>query len=294
MNEITFPNLGLRFNIDPVLFRLGDFKIHWYAVIIVFGIVLAFLYACWFCKKDGEDTEPLYDILLFGLPSAIVGARLYYVIFNYSLYRDNLTDIFKIYEGGLAIYGGVIAAVISTLIYCRVKKKNILQFFDYGAAGLIVGQCIGRWGNFVNQEAFGGNYDGLFSMKGNVIEETLVMLKESGLPIDPSVGVHPTFLYESFWNLIGAVLIFFIFKKRKNYGTPFSFYLIWYSSGRFFIEGLRTDSLMLNSDIRVSQAVAVVCIIAGILILFYNYKTKNNFIVKKEEMKKEMKEENYE
>ncbi len=272
MNEITFPNLGLKFNIDPIAFTFGPIKVHWYALIIVVGIIAGFFYACHFCIKDDEDTETLYDILLFGLPSAIVGARLYYVIFNFEMYKDNLWDIFKVYEGGLAIYGGVIFALLSTWIYCRKKKKNILQFFDYGCAGLLMGQCIGRWGNFVNQEAFGKNYDGLFSMKGNIIEETLVSLEKSGVDVNAKIGVHPTFLYESLWSLVGIFLIILVFKKRKNYGTPFAFYLIWYSFGRFFIEGLRTDSLMLAGVVRVSQLVAVLCIILGVFILYITNK----------------------
>ncbi len=272
MNEIVFENLGIRLSINPVLFSIGQIKIHWYAVIIIIGIIAGFLYACHFCIKDDEDTETLYDILLFGLPSAIIGARLYYVIFNFSSYKDNLIDIFKIYEGGLAIYGGVLFALLSTFIYCRKKKKNFLQFLDYGSAGLFVGQSIGRWGNFVNQEAFGGNCTSLFAMKGNIIKETLIALNKSGVDINPSLGVHPTFLYESVWNAIGALLIMLVFKKRKNYGTPFAFYLIWYSSGRLFIEGMRTDSLMLFGVIRVSQLVAILLIIVGLLILFGNYR----------------------
>lgn len=284
MNEIIFEKLGIKFSIDPVAFKLGSLEIYWYALIIVAGIIAGFLYACWFCIKDKEDTETLYDILLFGLPSAIIGARLYYVIFNFSEYKNNLTDIFKIHEGGLAIYGGVIFALLSTFIYCKKKKKNILQFFDYGSAGLFVGQAIGRWGNLINQEAFGRNCNGLFSMKGNIIEKTLILLKESGVNIDPTVGVHPTFLYESLWNLSGAFLMIPIFKRRKKFGTPFSFYLIWYSFGRFFIEGLRTDSLMIAGNMRVSQLVAIIFILIGIFIFFRNTKTdKNNIILNSEE-----------
>ncbi len=282
MNEIVFEKLGIRFSIDPIAFKLGTLEIYWYALIIVVGIIAGFLYACWFCIKDKEDTETLYDILLFGLPSAIIGARLYYVIFNFSEYKDNLTDIFKIHEGGLAIYGGVIFALLSTWIYCRKKRKNILQFFDYGSAGLFVGQSIGRWGNLINQEAFGKNCNSILSMKGNIIEKTLILLKESGLDIDPSLGVHPTFLYESLWNLTGALLMIPIFKRRKHYGTPFAFYLIWYSLGRFFIESLRTDSLMLGSKIRVSQLVAVIFVIIGLFILFKNFRKRENDIADKE------------
>lgn len=268
MNTIEFPNLGLKFNIDPVAFRIGGFEIYWYAIIIAVGIVLGFLYACFFCRRDGEDTEKLYDVLLFGLPSAIVCARIYYVVFNFDAYRSNPLEIFNIHGGGLAIYGGVIGAVISTYIYARVKKASVLKLFDFGAAGLFVGQAVGRWGNFVNQEAFGGNSDGLLSMKGNIISETLTELQKSGMNIDPQKGVHPTFLYESLWNLTGALIIYFIFKKKNHEGEPFAFYLGWYGLGRFFIEGMRTDSLMLTETIRVSQVAAILSVILS-LVLFY-------------------------
>ena len=266
MNEITFPNLGLEFHINPVAFSIGSLEVYWYALIIVCGIFLGFLYASYFCKKDNQDTEILYDVLLWGLPSAIIGARLYYVIFNFELYKNNLWDIFKIHEGGLAIYGGVICAFLSAFIYCKVKKKNVWQVFDYGVAGFLVGQCVGRWGNFVNQEAFGTNYTGLFSMKGNIITQRLTELQNSGVNVNPDLGVHPTFLYESLWNFVGIILIWFVFKYMKNKGEAFSFYLVWYGIGRFFIEGIRTDSLMLFSNIRVSQVVAVLCIILGIAV----------------------------
>lgn len=268
MNYIEFPNLGIKFNIEPVAFKIGNFEIYWYAIIIAVGIGAGFLYALHFCKKSGDDTELLYDVLLFGLPSAIICARIYYVVFNFNAYRDNLWDIFNIHGGGLAIYGGVIGAVVSTYVYARVKKVNPFRLFDYGSAGLFVGQAIGRWGNFVNQEAFGGNYDGLFSMKGSIISETLSSLKADGIAVDPDMGVHPTFLYESLWNFMGIILIALVFKKKKRDGQPFAFYIGWYGLGRFFIEGMRTDSLMLTNNIRVSQVVALLSVALSALIFF--------------------------
>ena len=276
MNKIEFPNLGLSFQIDPVCFKIGNFEIYWYAVIIAFGIIAGFVYASFFCKKDGEDTEMLYDVLLFGVPSAIIGARAYYVIFNFSSYKDDLLSIFNIHEGGIAIYGGVIGAVLSTFIYAKIKKVNFLKLFDYGAAGLFTGQAIGRWGNFVNQEAFGGNYDGLFSMTGTEIKRALTEMKESGMAVNPDMGVHPTFLYESLWNFLGILIIPFIFRKKNHTGLPFSFYICWYGLGRFIIEGMRTDSLMIGSTgIRVSQVVAVLSVIISVfLYLFISKKNK--------------------
>lgn len=268
MNNIEFPNLGLSFNINPVAFKIGNFCIYWYALIILTGIILGFLYACYFCRKDGENTELLYDVLLYGLPSAIICARIYYVVFNFDAYKDNLWDIFKIHEGGIAIYGAVIGAVASTYIYAKIKKVDFIKLFDYGSAGLLVGQAVGRWGNFVNQEAFGGNYDGLLSMKGNIIQKTLEEMNKNGINIDPAVGVHPTFLYESLWNTVGIILIFFIFRKKNHTGFPFAFYIGWYGLGRFFIEGMRTDSLMLTQNIRISQVVAVISVIISVLMFF--------------------------
>lgn len=272
MNKIEFPNLGLSFNINPVAFKVGSFEIYWYAIIIALGVLLGYLYACFLCKKKGDDPELLIDVLLWGLPSAIIFARAYYVIFNFKAYKDDLWSIFNIHEGGIAIYGAVIGAVLSTYIYAKVKKVHFLKLFDYGAAGLFVGQTIGRWGNFVNQEAFGGNYNGLLSMKGNEITATLSSLKLQGVNIDPNIGVHPTFLYESLWNLIGTVIIGFIFKDKNHTGKPFAFYIGWYGLGRFFIEGMRTDSLMLTSTIRISQVVAVLSVILSVLLFIYLFK----------------------
>lgn len=265
MNEIQFPHLGLSFNINPVAFTIGSFSVYWYALIILAGILLGFWYACLFCKKDGNNTELMYDVLLYGLPSAIICARIYYVVFNFGEYKDNFWDVFKIHEGGIAIYGAVIGAVISTYIYARKKKVNPLMLFDYGAAGLFVGQAVGRWGNFVNQEAFGGNYDGLLSMTGGTIKKTLAEMSARGMAVDPAIGVHPTFLYESLWNFLGIILISFFFKKKKHTGFPFAFYIGWYGIGRFFVEGMRTDSLMMTENIRVSQVVAIASVIISIV-----------------------------
>ena len=211
----------------------------------------------------------LYDVLLFGLPSAIICARAYYVIFNFEAYKNDLWSIFNIHEGGIAIYGAVIGASLSTYIYAKVKKVDFLKLFDYGAAGLFVGQAVGRWGNFVNQEAFGGNYNGILEMKGNKISETLYNMYKSGIAVDPSIGVHPTFLYESLWNVLGITIIAFIFKKKNHTGKPFAFYIGWYGLGRFFIEGMRTDSLMLTETIRVSQVVAVLSVALSVLLFIF-------------------------
>ncbi|MBO5408228.1 MAG: prolipoprotein diacylglyceryl transferase [Clostridia bacterium] len=266
MDTITFPNLGLTVQLSPSFSLFGTgITVHWYAIIILLGVILGFLYACRFAKKEHLDTEYLYDVLLWGLPSAIVAARIYYVGFNFSAYRDNLWDVFKIWEGGIAIYGAVIGAVISTYIYARVKKQNVLQLFDMGVFGLIIGQAVGRWGNFVNQEAFGTNTNSLFAMSGNVIRKKLERMQLEGMAVTSELGVHPTFLYESLWNLLGAFILGLFHKKKKHHGEVFWLYLSWYGLGRCFIEGLRTDSLKFF-DLRISQWVGAVTFLFGILL----------------------------
>lgn len=265
MNTITFEKLGLTFHINRSFSLFGTgITIHWYAVIILLGVILGFSYALWFAKKEKLDSEYLYDVLLWGLPSAIVMARVYYVVFNFSQYRENLWDVFKIWNGGIAIYGAVIGAVISTYIYTRVKKQNTLQIFDMGAFGLVVGQAIGRWGNFVNQEAFGTNTDSIFSMSGNLIRSQLMKMEQEGMAVTSAMGVHPTFLYESVWNLFGAVVLGFFHRYKKHHGEVFWLYLSWYGLGRFFIEGLRIDSLMFY-NVRISQCVALLTLILGVV-----------------------------
>ncbi len=271
MNTISFEQLGLHFQISRIAFQFGNLKVHWYAVIILAGILLGFLYATVFAKREKLETDTLYDVLLWGLPSAIVGARLYYVVFNYSEYAGHFWDVFKIWQGGIAIYGAVIGAAISTYIYAKVKKIPVLQLFDMGAFGLIVGQAIGRWGNFVNQEAFGTNTDSVFAMSGNLIRSQLVKMQNMGMAVNPDMGVHPTFFYESVWNILGAILLGLFHKKKKHHGQIFSLYLVWYGIGRFFIEGLRTDSLYFFS-FRISQIVALVTVVLGIIALVYFYK----------------------
>jgi phosphatidylglycerol:prolipoprotein diacylglycerol transferase len=273
-NYIKFPNLGLEFHIDRIAIHIGFISIYWYAIAIITGIILGLIISSYIAKKENINPDIIYDVLLYGLPSAIICARIYYVAFNFSQYKDNLFDIIKINEGGIAIYGAIIGALISTYIYTKSKKLNILKILDIGSFGLIVGQAVGRWGNFVNQEAFGKNTNGLLSMSGNLIKETLIDLKNSGINIDPNIGVHPTFLYESVWNLLGLFVLLFIHKRKYFNGQIFFSYLIWYGIGRFFIEGLRLDSLMLYS-FRISQIVAIFSIIFSALLLYFLSKKGN-------------------
>ena len=270
MSMIEFPNLGLQFYVNKVAFSIGSVSVHWYALIILTGVVLGFLYATMFAKREKLNTDYLYDVLLWGLPSAIICARAYYVIFNYSHFQNDFWSVFKIWEGGIAIYGAVIGAAISTYIYARVKKLSVLQLYDMGAFGLIVGQAIGRWGNFVNEEAFGSATNSLFAMTSKSIRVELIQQGQLDInnPAIANIGAHPTFLYESVWNLFGAILLGLFHKHKKHHGQVFFLYLTWYGIGRFFVEGLRMDSLYWGT-FRISQIVGLVTAVIGVVMLIY-------------------------
>ena len=252
MNNISFPKLNIKFDVNPIAIDfpfLGG--IYWYGIIIALGILLGFLYSSALAKKEGEKSDTVTDILLYSIPVSVICARIYYVAFSWESYKNNLSSIYKIWEGGIAIYGAVIGAVLTAFIYCRVKKLNILKIFDICCLGLMIGQLVGRWGNFVNCEAYGGPCSALW-----------------GMSINGGAPVHPTFLYESLWNLIGLIILSVLHKKRPFYGFTFFNYLSWYGVGRFFIEGLRTDSLYIGA-MRISQIVAIGCVIGGIYALSY-------------------------
>ena len=257
MGAITFPNLGISVNPSRVAFNVLGKDIYWYGIIIAAGFLLAVIYAMRRAPSFGLTEDNILDMLFVAVPLAIVCARLYYCIFYWDLYRDNPIAILYVWEGGLAIYGGVIGAVIGVAIFCRVKKLPIGPLLDVGSLGLLIGQMIGRWGNFMNREAHGAVTDSFFKMgiadaAGNVIY------------------YQPTFLYESVWNLVGFVALHFYSKRRKFDGEVFLLYLAWYGLGRAWIEGLRTDSLYLfNTGIRVSQLLAALSCVAAIAVLVY-------------------------
>ena len=247
-NNISFPKLGINFNINQVAIDIPIFGgIRWYGILIGIGIILAAIYCSRLAKKEGESEDIVIDLLLWALPVSIIMARTYYVVFSWDSYKDNLSEIFKIWEGGIAIYGGIIGAVVTAAIFSKVKKVNTLKLFDICCLGLLIGQAIGRWGNFVNAEAFG--YECSYFW---------------GMSINGGAPVHPTFLYESLWNTAGFFILALLNKKRPFYGFTFFSYIMWYGFGRFIIEGLRTDSLYAGT-VRISQLVAFLCIIAGIL-----------------------------
>lgn len=277
--SISFPNLGLSVDPDRVAFSIGDFQIYWYGIIIACGFLLAVLYAFRRSKEFGLTPDNIIDAMIFAVPAAIIGARLYYVLFNFPIYfgANATKSAFDIRDGGLAIYGGVIATVLTLAIYTRVKKHKLTPYLDVASMGLLIGQCVGRWGNFFNREAFGNYTDGLLAMRlstqdiGGIDPSALAVMtqkaEEGGYA--GFVQVHPTFLYESVWNLVGFVLIHFLSKKRKFDGQVFLMYLCWYGLGRVWIEGLRTDSLMWGG-IRISQLLAGLCAVAAGGLLIYN------------------------
>ena len=258
---ITFPMFGDKFAITtPESFSLFGINIYWYGLIIAIGFLLAYLYCNHRTKDFGLTQDNFIDMLIIAVPSAIVGARLYYVIFNYSIFKGNFWSIFEIRSGGLAIYGSIIAAVIAVIIFCRVKKMPIGAYFDLGALGLLIGQTVGRWGNFMNREAFGRETD-IFCRMG--------LTGSSGV----TTYYHPTFLYESVWNLLGLLLLHLFSKsgKRRYDGQLFVMYVAWYGFGRMLIEGLRTDSLYLfDTGLRVSQVLAGLSVAAALAFLAIN------------------------
>lgn len=252
VNTVSFPKLGISVELDRVAFSLFGLDIMWYGVLIGIGIILAVMYGSYAVKKTTLSQDDFLNMLLIALPCSIIGARAYYVIFNWSEYAGDIMSVFAIRNGGIAIYGGIIAAAATVIIYCRVKGINFGIPFDLLAVGLPMAQAIGRWGNFINCEAFGG-----------------VTELPWGMVIGNSdIAVHPTFLYESLWNVISVILVLLAKKYKKFDGELFCVYMIWYGAGRFWIEGLRTDSLYLG-NFRVSQIVALISVVAGIGIIFH-------------------------
>jgi len=270
MEYIAFPALGWSFTVSPVLAEFTlfgiPFSIRWYGVMIALGFLLAVLYAIRTAKSRFEiDLDPMTDVVLVSTLFAILGARIYYIVFYNgieTLWQDPL-KVLRIWDGGLAIYGGVLAAFLTGIWMCKLKKVNTWAMFDLASIGFFIGQCLGRWGNFFNQEAFGGNTTLPWGMTGSIIAAGT-----NGSGYDVALPVHPTFLYESLWCLAGFILLHTLSKKSYTFkGKLFCTYIIWYGLGRFFIEGLRTDSLMLGT-MRVSQLLAAVCVIGGVALYF--------------------------
>lgn len=271
-NTIEFPKLGFQIDLNPIAFSIGDFHVYWYGIIIALGMLLAVLYVMKSCKRFDVNPDRLIDVILVGVIAGIVGARLYYVLFNLKDFTD-VWSIFDLKAGGLGIYGGLIFSLGAGALMAMWRKVDIPSAFDLASLGFLIGQGIGRWGNFINQEAFGVNTDLPWGMTGNRISAWLYAnsstLAEEGIFVDYTQPVHPTFLYESLWCLLGFLLLHFLSKHRKYKGEIFILYSAWYGFGRFFIEGLRTDSLYIpGTYIRVSQVVAAVAFVGALIAHF--------------------------
>lgn len=268
-NLVTFPGLGLSFEISRVAFTIGGVNIYWYGVVIAVGIVLAMAFALRHCTEFGIDGDAMVDVIVVGVVLGILSARAYYVAMSPYAY-DSIWEMLSIRDGGLAIYGGVIGAVVFGGLACKWRKVPVLPMFDLTGMGFLIGQCLGRWGNFFNQEAFGCNTTlpwGMYSAATEAYLRGSTVTVPAGVTIDPTMPVHPTFLYESIWCLVGFVALRFYMKKRRFNGDIALLYAIWYGLGRFWIEGLRTDSLLLvpSMGLRASQLVAAIAVVGGII-----------------------------
>lgn len=269
---LSFPGLGLEFALSRVAFSIGSITIYWYGILIAVAFLAGTMYALRRAAAFGVNADRAVDVILLGAVGGIIFARVYYVVFSWDYYSQHLGEIWQIWRGGIAIYGGVIGAFLTSLVVCRIRKVKFLPMADMSVGGLLLGQAIGRWGNFVNIEAFGSNTDLPWGMTSPSIAAYLSSMSETlsklGVDIDPAKPVHPTFLYESLWCLIGFLLIALVLTKRRRFdGSLILFYAGWYGVGRFVIEGLRTDSLMIGT-IRVSQLLAGFFVVAAVLIWF--------------------------
>ena len=285
--DIRFPGLGIEINDLPsgIMLPIGDgFEVKFYGIIIGIGILCGYLMACHCGKREKISSDTLLDFLLYAMIFSIIGARTYYVIFSWDYYKENLLQIFNLRAGGLAIYGGVIAAFTTLYVYTRIKKLSFFQVADCCVPGLVLGQAIGRWGNFFNCEAFGGYSDNILSMwilKSKVYSGYITEELSSNLATwqgEEYIQVHPTFLYESLWNLAVLLILLLAHRKKKFNGQIFWMYLGLYGLGRVWIESLRTDQLILGSTgIPVSQLLSACLIITStiaIIVQMRKYKSE--------------------
>lgn len=273
--NINFPHLNIYLEHVGNSFTIFGISIAYYGVIIAIGMLAGILMATYEAKRTGQNPEDYFDLAIVAIIFSIIGARAYYVIFSWDKYKDNLLNIFRLRQGGLAIYGGVIAAIITTLVFAKIKNLSFPKLADTAGLGLILGQIIGRWGNFFNREAFGGYTDGLLAMQipvdavrdsSDITAEMLEHIVKVGEI--SYIQVHPTFLYESLWNLAVLGILLIVRHHKKFEGEVFLLYLIGYGIGRFWIEALRTDQLLIPSTtIAVSQVLAAVLVVVSAVIL---------------------------
>lgn len=277
--DISFVHLGITIDHLQNSISIFGFRIAFYGIIIGFGILAGLWVATRDAKRRGQDPDIYLDFVLYAIIISIMGARIYYVLFDWDNYKDDLLQILNLRAGGLAIYGGVIGAVITLTVYARVKKLSFFSLADTGCLGLITGQIIGRWGNFFNCEAFGGYTDSLFAMRirralvnENMISKELLnhLIVKDGVEF---IQVHPTFLYESVWNLCVLAFLLWYRKRKKFDGEMLFIYLLGYGLGRVWIEGLRTDQLIFfSTGIPVSQALSLILVVISTLVLFCKHR----------------------
>lgn len=282
--DIIFPHLGIVIDkLSRVAFTVFGMNVYWYGIFIGIGVSAGLLMAVHEAKRTGQNTEDFFDFAFFAIIASVIGARIYYVIFSWDSYRNDLLSIFNLRKGGLAIYGTVIAATITAYIFTKVKKLKFFKFGDACVFGLVLGQVIGRWGNFFNREAFGGFTDSLFAMQylnetveyANIVPQVL----DKAVVINGAqyIQVHPTFLYEMLWN-IGLFIFMNIYKKHKKFdGEMILIYFIGYGIGRLWVEGMRTDQLMLfGTGLAVSQVLSLILIaVCAALAIYMRRKIKN-------------------
>lgn len=294
INTVSFPGLGLEFTLNRVAFTIPVLNrpVYWYGLIITCGLILAVYLCIRWGGRFGIGEDNIIDMMLFAVPAALVAIRVYYVVFNLDIYKRadgslNWAAILRYSDGGLAIYGAIISSAIVLLLFCRWKKLSFLAYADLGVHGLFIGQLIGRWGNFMNVEAFGSVTTLPWRMCGPSIAAEMLQkgyVDQAGYEaiLSGTLGVHPTFFYESAWNFAGLIMVYFMGKKRKFDGQCFLFYFFWYGVGRAWIEGLRTDSLYLfgwelfGAPIRVSQLFALLTgAAAGAVLIWALWKYRN-------------------
>ncbi|MBU8880938.1 prolipoprotein diacylglyceryl transferase [Bacillus sp. FJAT-29790] len=247
--------------LNPIAIALGPIEIRWYGLIIGIGIALALMLVMREAERRGLEKDLFADLMLWAIPIAIISARIYYVIFQWDYYSQNPMEIPKIWEGGIAIHGALIGSVITTYVFAKKKNVSFWKMADIAAPSIILGQAIGRWGNFMNQEAHGGEVSRAFLENLHLPEFIINQMYING------TYYHPTFLYESIWNIVGFFILILLRRVNLRRGEMFLTYVIWYSVGRFFVEGLRTDSLMLTEHLRVAQTISIVLIIGALILL---------------------------
>ena len=270
INHVQFPALGLEFTLNRVAFSLGGLDVYWYGIILALGLLAGMAFAFRYAVDFGIDSDRLVDVVVIGTVCGVACARIYYVAFAPFRY-NSLWEMIDLRDGGIAIYGAVIGAFLFGGLACLWRKVPLLPTFDIVAIGFLAGQGIGRWGNFVNQEAFGTNTTlpwGMYSEGTEAYLKSVQVTLPAGMTVDPTAPVHPTFLYESIWCLLGFLVLAAFYKKRRFNGQIFLSYIIWYGLGRAWIEGLRTDSLLIGSTgLRASQLVAIGSVIVAAVLM---------------------------